>query len=92
MNKRTKTGLAIIQVALILGVLGDVLLRAKPWGLNVLLFNLAFAGGTVTRLRQHRPWLTPKKTNPAGAGFVVGLAADDQVDISVRMFFSQLSA
>ena len=33
----------------------------------------------------------PEKTNPAGAGFVFGAVAD-QVDISVRMFFSQLSA
>jgi hypothetical protein len=55
MNTRTKTGLAIIQVALILGVLGDILLRAKPWGLNVLLFNLAFVGGTVMLLRRHAP-------------------------------------
>lgn len=62
MNMRTKTGLAIIQVALILGVLGDVLLRAKPWGLNVLLFNLAFAGGTVTLLRLYAPERLTRQT------------------------------
>jgi Domain of unknown function (DUF4173) len=55
MKTRTNTGLAIIEVALILGVLGDVLLRGTPWGLNVLLFNLAFAGGTVVLLRQYAP-------------------------------------
>lgn len=59
---RTKTGLAIIQVALILGVLGDVLLRQTPWGLNVLLFNLAFAGGTVTLLRLYAPERLTKQT------------------------------
>ncbi len=59
---RTKTGLAIIQVALVLGVLGDVLLRAKPWGLNVLLFNLAFAGGTLTLLRLYAPERLTKQT------------------------------
>lgn len=53
MNERTKTGLEILMVAAILGVLGDILLRAKPWGLNVLLFNLAFAAGTVMLLRRH---------------------------------------
>jgi hypothetical protein len=55
MNSRTKTGLEILQVAVVLGVLGDVLLRQVPWGLNVLLFNLAFAGGLLMLLRRHAP-------------------------------------
>jgi len=38
MNEKTKTGLEILQAAVLLGVLGDVLLRETPWGLNVLLF------------------------------------------------------
>ena len=38
MNERTKIGLEILQAAVLLGVLGDVLLRAMPWGLNVFLF------------------------------------------------------
>jgi hypothetical protein len=38
MNKKTKIGLEILQAAVLLGVLGDVLLRQTPWGLNVLLF------------------------------------------------------
>ncbi|MDQ6786133.1 MAG: DUF4173 domain-containing protein [Acidobacteriota bacterium] len=42
MKERTKTGLEILQAAVLLGVLGDVLLRATPWGLNVLLFFSAF--------------------------------------------------
>jgi len=55
MNERTKTGLEILQVAVGLGVLGDVLLRQTPWGLNVLLFNLAFAAGLLLLLRRHAP-------------------------------------
>ncbi len=55
MNERTKTGLKILQVALILGVAGDLLLRETPWGLNVLLFNLGFAGGTLLLLRHYAP-------------------------------------
>ncbi len=55
MNTRTKTGLEILQVAVILGVLGDVLLRATPWGLNVTLFNLAFAAGVIFLLKRHAP-------------------------------------
>ena len=38
MNERTKTGLEILQAAVLLGVLGDVMLRVTPWGLNVFLF------------------------------------------------------
>ena len=55
MNTRTQTGLEILQVAAGLGILGDVLLRQMPWGLNVLLFNLAFAGGLLMLLRRHAP-------------------------------------
>lgn len=55
MNERTKKGLEILQVAVVLGVLGDVLLRSTPWGLNVLLFNLAFVAGTVILIRRHAP-------------------------------------
>ena len=55
MNERTKTGLQILQIAIIVGVLGDVLLRAVPWGLNVLLFNAAFAAGMIVLLRRNAP-------------------------------------
>jgi hypothetical protein len=55
MTSRTKTGIEILQVAAVLGILGDVLLRQMPWGLNVLLFNLAFAGGLLMLLRRHAP-------------------------------------
>ena len=55
MNTRTKTGLQILQVAGVLGILGDLLLRQTPWGLNVLLFNLAFAAGVFFLLRLHAP-------------------------------------
>ena len=38
MDRRTRTGLNILEAALLLGMLGDALLRATPWGLNVLLW------------------------------------------------------
>lgn len=38
MNERTKTGLAILEAAILMGVLGDALLRETPWGLNVFLW------------------------------------------------------
>ncbi|MEP6788636.1 MAG: DUF4173 domain-containing protein, partial [Acidobacteriota bacterium] len=58
----TKTGFEILQVALILGVLGDILLRATPWGLNVLLFNSAFAAGMIMILYRRAPELMTKQT------------------------------
>ena len=41
MTSTTRIGLALLPVALGLGILGDWLLRATPWGLNVFLWLLA---------------------------------------------------
>jgi hypothetical protein len=41
MTSTTRIGLALLPAALGLGVLGDWLLRATPWGLNVFLWLLA---------------------------------------------------
>ena len=68
MNTKSKTGLEILKVALVMGVLGDVLLRQMPWGLNVLLFNLAFVAGTVMLLiRRKRTSLSPQAWALLGA-------------------------
>src|SRR5664279_5005133 len=62
MNERTKTALEILQVAVILGILGDILLRATPWGLNVTLFNTAFAAGMITLLYRRAPEYLTRQT------------------------------
>ena len=62
MNERTKTGLEILKIAVILGVLGDILLRVTPWGLNVTLFNAAFAAGMIGLLRRHKPEYLTRQT------------------------------
>lgn len=62
MKKRTKIGLEILQVAVALGILGDILLRQTPWGLNVLMFNLAFAFGLFLLLWRHAPERLTKQT------------------------------
>ncbi|MGI8469983.1 MAG: DUF4153 domain-containing protein, partial [Pyrinomonadaceae bacterium] len=55
MNEKTKTGLEILQAAVLLGILSDVLLRETPWGLNVLLFVGAFAAAmTMLILRRKK--------------------------------------
>ncbi len=55
MNERTKTGLEILEAAVLLGILGDVLLRETPFGLNVLLFVGALGAALVmlTLRRRH---------------------------------------
>lgn len=61
MNERTKTGLEILQAAVLLGVLGDVLLRQTPWGINVLLFIGALVAALIMLiLRRNREfWNAP---------------------------------
>src|SRR3954471_5044089 len=68
MNTRSKTGFEILKVALAIGLLADLLLRQMPWGLNVLLFNLAFVAGTVTLFWRRKPeYLTPQTWALMGA-------------------------
>ncbi len=62
MNERTKTGLEILQAAILLGVLGDVLLRATPWGLNVLLFVGAFVAAFVMMILRRKREFWNKQT------------------------------
>jgi uncharacterized protein DUF4153 len=64
MSERTSTGLAILAVALGVGVLGDGLLRALPWGINVTVCSIVLIGGAVGIVRARRlpttreaPWL-----------------------------------
>lgn len=58
MNERTKTGLEILEAALLLGVLGDVLLRETPWGLNVFLWITVLAAAMIalTLRRKRELW------------------------------------
>lgn len=59
MKDRTRRGLDVLQAALILGVAGDALLRATPWGLNLLLWMLlALMAGLVLMGRWRATRLT----------------------------------
>ncbi len=65
MDDRTKLGLGLLGAALAVGVLGDLLLRATPWGINVLLWVAILAGAAVALWRWGRleagggRWLVP---------------------------------
>jgi len=63
MNERTRRGLVVVGAAVALGILGDALLRATPWGLNLLVWIAALAavgagmlrtGGIATARRRQR--------------------------------------
>ncbi len=61
---RTRMGLEILAAGLVLGVLGDALLRAMPWGLNVTLCAVALTAAGALLVRRHgvtpgpdAPWL-----------------------------------
>ncbi|MDP8952246.1 MAG: DUF4173 domain-containing protein, partial [Actinomycetota bacterium] len=43
-GERTRLGLGVLGAALVLGVLGDLLLRATPWGINVFLWIAGLVG------------------------------------------------
>jgi len=61
MNERTKAGLEILQTAVLMGVLGNVLLRQTPWGINAFLFVAAFTVSLVIlTVRRRRELLTAR--------------------------------
>lgn len=74
MTERTRTGLEILGTAAVMGVLGNVLLRETPWGLNAFLFVTAFVTGLVVLTKRHRPELLTK-TNIALSGAMIFFAS-----------------
>ncbi len=70
MNEKTKTGLEILQAAVLLGVLGDVLLRQTPWGLNVLLFVIALVAAMFMLILHRKRELWTAQTISLNAALV----------------------
>ncbi|MCY7376095.1 MAG: DUF4173 domain-containing protein [Pyrinomonadaceae bacterium] len=70
MNEKTKTGLEILEAAVLLGILGDVLLRETPWGLNVLLFVGALVAAMVMLTLRRRSKLLNAPTIALHAALV----------------------
>ena len=94
MNTRTKTAFEILQVAVILGVLGDILLRVTPWGLNVTLFVTAFAAGThMLMWRRAAQYLTGQTLALFGAFVFFGamFVWRDSIELRVADTFALLT-
>ena len=70
MNTRTKTGLEILQASVLVGILGNLLLRVPPWGLSAFLFVAAFVAAMLMLMKRHRPELLTKTTLALGGAMV----------------------
>ena len=70
MTKRTRTSLEILQAAALMGLLGNILLRQTPWGLNAFLFVTAFVAALLGLMRRWRPELLTKSTIALGGAMV----------------------
>lgn len=55
MNERTKTGLEILMAAAAIGLLGNLLLRQTPWGVNAFLFVAVFVAAMIAVAYRRRP-------------------------------------
>jgi hypothetical protein len=94
MNAKTKTGFDILKLALCLGILGDLLLRQTPWGLNVLLFNLAFVGALALLLWSRKPEYLTKQTIALMAAqvfFAAMFVWRDSIELRIADSFSILA-
>lgn len=91
MNEKTKTGLEILQAAVLLGVLGDVMLRATPWGLNVLLFILGLSAAFVMLVLHRKREFWNKQTVALNGALVFFAAMFVWRDSAELQFFDGLA-
>ncbi len=94
MNERTKTGLEILQAAVLLGILGDVLLRQTPWGLNVLLFVGALVAAFVMLVLRRKQEFWNRQTIALNAALVFFAAMyvwRDSMELKVADFLAILT-
>lgn len=93
MDERTRLGLGVLGAALVLGVLGDGLLRAMPWGINFSLWVAALVGAAAVvawrwrlRVAGEGRWLVP-----VALVFAAGLAWRDSpavVSLNILAFLA----
>jgi hypothetical protein len=82
-DERTRLGLGVLGAALLLGMLGDGLLRATPWGINLFLWVAALVGAAAAvawrgrrRVAGEGRWLVP-----VALVFAAGLAWRDSATV-----------
>ena len=70
MTDRTKTGLEVLQAAFLIGILGNLLLRETPWGLNAFLFVIVFVAAMAMITIRRRPERLTAQNIPLSAGMI----------------------
>lgn len=91
MNEKSKTGLEILQASALIGVLGDVLLREVPWGLNVLLFVVVFIAAFLMLLLWRSPELFGRNTIALSGAVVFFAAMFAWRDSTELLFFDAIA-
>jgi hypothetical protein len=74
LSARTRLGLEILAFGAAAGVIGDALLRAMPWGLNVAVGTAGLLGTGVWLVRRHRITPGPDAAWLAITALLLGLA------------------
>jgi hypothetical protein len=78
-GERTRLGLGVLGVALVLGGLGDLLLRATPWGINFFIWVTAIVGlaillagwGPVGAGGKGSGWYSSPSSSPPGCSCAI---------------------
>ncbi|HEV3471241.1 MAG TPA: DUF4173 domain-containing protein [Pyrinomonadaceae bacterium] len=93
MTERTKLGLCVLGAGLMLGLLGDALLRAEPWGLNVPLWvgALAAAAATLHRRGGFAAARDGRWLMPCALAFAAAFAWRDSVTLRLLDAFAILA-
>jgi hypothetical protein len=71
-SRQTRIGLEILGAAAGLGVGGDALLRAVPWGLNAMLCTTGLVAAAAWLVRRHRVAASPDAPWLAAAALLIG--------------------
>jgi len=72
-SSRTRLGLEIVAAGVAGGVVGDALLRAMPWGLNVAIGTVGLVTAAVWLIRRHRVTPGPDAAWLAITALLLGL-------------------
>ena len=74
LNQRTRLGLEIAALGLVAGIVGDTLLRAMPWGLNMTLGIATLVGAGYWLIDRHKIQTGPDTPWLAITAILLGLA------------------
>src|SRR5437667_254233 len=101
LTERTRLGLEVLATGVVLGIAGDALLRATPWGLNAFLCTLALAAAAAWLVYRRRiavgrdaPWLAMAAVL-LGSNFTIrdsdALRALDAMGLAILLVLAGLS-